>query len=1310
MNKKLIASKISKHPLIRRLSEVVDKKTMARLIVEELVSEGDEEVDKYEYLINSANSLEDLQVIKGQFDKDTGVTRENQVALLDIYNTAKEHFQQDSDQGQPEDNEKTQQAGEEPDPVRDAAVVNKAITNATNVEELKSAQEKLKQYIIKYPGEKDRMVTLNKQLNAKFENITPNLEQALAAQEKFITVQLERLLGQTASLVKKYRSESTTEEEKETGEKIKQKYKEISQVITKFREELGDSKPEPKTADILKDTTNFLGMIENFIEDHIEREESIDTTEIAKETAETIVQDADEITEPEDVINIVDQELKQEIPTYSEFSQRQRQNLQQQVVQRLLPLLGNNVSSEVKDQVEQASSITTEPQEEDEQDADAIGVGDGEDKKVTQDQYSELKQKYSNTEYMQAVPDPDKEVVYKFISILLKDKLISEVASPMKKAGYTNEQIRSVMTQLTSEEKGTLRKLFKQEGTSLSKLLKMLKPDEDKNTDTDKSDETDEEDKEGGQSSKAEKDKPGEPSKDLYQIDDTIKDKFIKAADRFQKEFYNQRYRKNQAIILKSLIDAISEITDDGNLAMAYSDVEEEGTTETLQEADENVEANEKQVQQLKMDFRSLLSDINKTTKSLKEFEDVASKGSVLTDAYKKNFMELLASLQKTLFLVVRDMRNIIKKQPEAVQEAKEESEKMKTFRAVKKAYVNAVNGVIAIRELLDGETTEENPENVIGDTYQAVVGLSQYFPSINPFNKGAKTKQDYENYLDSFKAAVTSAKSSLGNVLNFVKQGETGEATINSTIRELKSFSAKIASIFGVESQFKDKVIEPNAEAAKDDPSIEASRAEVYDDEETDDTGNILPTGRPGSKVTQIAIDRLKLNIPLEFFENIGEYLKYSAEYDEPQEIESILLHYNGDNSTFAVKSGEDNLNLTLKEIRELYEELKTNQSHTPDSYESDEQYIKTQEFDKLVGKSGSGLDGMGDVWASEEDDSIDVGGLEIRSDFDSEPDFDSTGTAPESDEDATPEDSDDYNKRTEQRLEKTMKELNDMFFEGETEGTLERAEVEVLIKLKDFLNSPEELEEVKIPTRGFSDKEKYNAFLKLLSPEEKKALASAVEKISRTDKADSLSDWLHQEEDPEQSPETAPPPEEKKGFVDKIMSFFRTKFRSGKDEDEQEEDEDDQEDSREEQAKKAILKEYPKAKELIKGEPIQELAKFMDRFDYSHLPAPEDFKEEAKGYKHLAHFRDGFYDEDNKTRVNAIVNTLEKASLRNLVIAIEKIVETQREHNDSFHAGKLGSWIEKYDFPVGADEESVEEQIANKLKPLIREMLRRN
>ena len=329
--------------------------------------------------------------------------------------------------------------------------------------------------------------------------------------------------------------------------------------------------------------------------------------------------------------------------------------------------------------------------------------------------------------------------------------------------------------------------------------------------------------------------KPDEPSKEPYEIEKKIKDDFIDAADQFRNEFYNQRYRKNQAIILKNLIDAISKITDDGNFEMAYGDVKDEEKTDQqpLQEADENVEANEKQVQQLKMDFRSLLSDINKTTKSLKAFEEVASKGSVLTDAYKKNFMELLASLQKTLFLVVRDMLNIIKK-PETVQEAKEESEKMKTFRAVKKAYSNAVKGVIAVRELLDGQTTEEKPENVIGDTYQAVVNLSQYFPSINPFNKGAKTKQDYENYLDSFKAAVKSVKSSLGNVLNFVKQGETGEATINSTIRELKSFSAKIAAIFGVESQFKDKVVEPNTPAAEDtEPQDQPPRVEVYFEED---------------------------------------------------------------------------------------------------------------------------------------------------------------------------------------------------------------------------------------------------------------------------------------------------------------------------------------------------------------------------------------------------------------------------------------------------------------------------------------------
>ena len=62
MNKKLIAIKVSKHPLIKRLSEVVDKKTMARLIVEAVLDQTateqvmDDFADQFQSLDNILKS------------------------------------------------------------------------------------------------------------------------------------------------------------------------------------------------------------------------------------------------------------------------------------------------------------------------------------------------------------------------------------------------------------------------------------------------------------------------------------------------------------------------------------------------------------------------------------------------------------------------------------------------------------------------------------------------------------------------------------------------------------------------------------------------------------------------------------------------------------------------------------------------------------------------------------------------------------------------------------------------------------------------------------------------------------------------------------------------------------------------------------------------------------------------------------------------------------------------------------------------------------------------------------------------------
>jgi hypothetical protein len=854
MNKKVLASKISKHPLIKTLSEVVDKKTMARLIVEEMMVESMEELKALRSKVQKNQNMTSDQ-IQQELEKIDYMSYDFGSPEFELTNAINDAIEQRkggwkmSDPGLNIDwgdgESETSQQTEQPEDQKDSS---------SEKEQPKDGDGE----------ETENVVSFDDQIQTGFDqikNLTGDdfdqayedlfkklLKMAGGDDEKFNSISIKLDTLRISKLLKDqegYKKLNLSDDEhrlllnfvvyimKTTGKEPKifeGKLKDLERMWTKkagkagivdnFLDTLKDENKK-KAFEKLLDKEDVLEFIQ--LSYGLEPAPSTDKETAGTEETETSTDNAEQPTsDPEG----------QEDPKPKE-------------VEKYTKAIESTTELEDLRKIKGKYENDDRLSQEDLESIDAV--------------YSVAFQKIKS-----AAADDQGE---------LEDEEVIDQGALEDAEAETDQADTEEPAQPTSDEPEA-------EETETAGTEETGETDEDDQ----EADETGEEDKEeGGASDKTEKENPDEPSKEPYEIEKKIKDDFIEAAEQFQNEFYNQRYRKNQAIILKNLIDAISKITDDGNFAMSYGNVPAEEETEPgpLQEADENVEANEKQVQQLKMDFRSLLSDINKTTKSLKEFEDVASKGSVLTDAYKKNFMELLASLQKTLFLVVRDMRNIIKKQEGNIQEAKEESEKMKTFRAVKKAYVNARKGVIAVRGLLDGDTPTEKPEDVIGDTYQAVVNLSQYFPSINPFNKGAKTKQDYENYLDSFKAAVKSAKSSLGNVLNFVKQGETGEATIKSTIQELKNFSAQIAAIFGVESQFEDKKVEFNDEAAQDtgdgkgkdpeggdpkksggddDSNIDPRATVYFDDEEDETSSNTTTTPEPEEEdIDQIMANRIK-------------------------------------------------------------------------------------------------------------------------------------------------------------------------------------------------------------------------------------------------------------------------------------------------------------------------------------------------------------------------------------------------------------------------------------------------------------------
>jgi hypothetical protein len=307
------------------------------------------------------------------------------------------------------------------------------------------------------------------------------------------------------------------------------------------------------------------------------------------------------------------------------------------------------------------------------------------------------------------------------------------------------------------------------------------------------------------------------------EIPEDKKNEYIDASTKFQNEFYNQKYRIQQAKLIGSVIDAIEKIYDNPNKVAAFARPPQE--QESVKEQQETVEPSKDELRNLRVDFRSFLSRVNKTSKALEKFEKIKDSGSMITDTYKKQFIDLLKEVQMSIKRIHRDLQVIIGKRQ--INEIDENSDIMKKWKEVETKYNKAVASASALRELIDGDSTSEDPEQIIQDTYASLSDLATHFPSINPFaSSGAKTREDMNKYKNSFENAVKQVKSDLQNVLALINQGQSGEDTLQLAMEGLKTFSGAIQNTFGIESQFKDIKVE------KDTPAAEGETIEVAEDE----------------------------------------------------------------------------------------------------------------------------------------------------------------------------------------------------------------------------------------------------------------------------------------------------------------------------------------------------------------------------------------------------------------------------------------------------------------------------------------------
>jgi len=352
------------------------------------------------------------------------------------------------------------------------------------------------------------------------------------------------------------------------------------------------------------------------------------------------------------------------------------------------------------------------------------------------------------------------------------------------------------------------------------------------------------------------KEKPSTPMKGKpVAIDPAQAGAFVGAANELLNDFYNQKYRKDQATIVGKVIDSMKAFVEDADLALAFGKPpadkpeeqeatseeppkEQEATSEepkTLAEQEgEEVKADKDEMRNIRIGLRSFLSRVNKTNKYLTEFEKVAGAGSVLSDAYKKKFMDNLKEIQTAIYRLALVLNKMLDSKEELNE--KKESETMKKWREVQKLYDLSIKSVSSVKELLDTETPPDELDSTLtNDAYTALINLAGHFPHIAPFGAGKMKRSNFVEYKTKFANAIGQVKSDLQNVFNLIKTGEAGEESLQNARDGLRDFGDAIASIFGVPSRFKDAKVKPGddkAPAVQEDPQTEKSPSEDTDKE----------------------------------------------------------------------------------------------------------------------------------------------------------------------------------------------------------------------------------------------------------------------------------------------------------------------------------------------------------------------------------------------------------------------------------------------------------------------------------------------
>ena len=282
---------------------------------------------------------------------------------------------------------------------------------------------------------------------------------------------------------------------------------------------------------------------------------------------------------------------------------------------------------------------------------------------------------------------------------------------------------------------------------------------------------------------------------------------------------------RDQGKLVRDVLDQLVKITEKEELEKAAQRKPQPQPEEEkpVQEQQQNPSA----LRNIQVDLKSFIKLAKRSKEVLQRFDEASDKGKVIGSSLKKKFMEMLAQLQENIRDLVQDISKL-----NLVQEAKDTSEIEKKWDAIEKGYNDASRALTGIIGFGSDKKEAFDMENNVKDAYNALMSISHFFPSVNPFGK--KTSQDMKKYSEQYGAAIKDVKSVLRDVLE-LSQGQGGRSTASNAIKALKEFSGQIQSIFDVKSKFDDVVVQPNERAAQgereDTPDTTDSSVEDIDD-----------------------------------------------------------------------------------------------------------------------------------------------------------------------------------------------------------------------------------------------------------------------------------------------------------------------------------------------------------------------------------------------------------------------------------------------------------------------------------------------